>query len=282
MNDQKSIIDLAKEATRPPETTQAPSSEPARKVNPKNDPHGASIDAALKDLLSNVESKKGWISVNLPSNGFAGYPKTVEVRAFTFEDEKVLRNVKNIKDGEAVISNLISRCVKGVNVQDITVFDKTFLLFKLRELSYGDTYTIEGNCGSCSEKNELVVTLSELGVIYTEQELEKNITLPDSQVVVKMRPVLCKDETLFKKASDIMDNLWRFVVSVGGHTERMIIQKFITQTTAKDISVIRESIMDEKSGLDMKVRFLCNSCGSEEDTLLPLNDHFFSVSSPQD
>ena len=99
---------------------------------------------------------------------------------------------------------------------------------------------------------------------------------------MEMRPVMCKDEDLFKKASDIMDNLWRFVVSVGGHTERMIIQKFITQTTAKDISVIRESIMDEKSGLDMNVRFLCNSCGSEEKTTLPLNDHFFSVSSPQD
>ena len=58
MNDHKSIIDLAKEATRPPEPTQTTSSESASVPDPKSDPHGASIDAALKELLANVEVKK--------------------------------------------------------------------------------------------------------------------------------------------------------------------------------------------------------------------------------
>ena len=282
MNDQKSIIDLAKEATRPPESTQATSSEPARIVNPKEDPKGASIDATLKSLLSNVEGKKGWIPLDLPSKGFAGYPETISIRPFNFEDEKLLRSIQNVSKGDVVINNLISRCVQGVDSQDLTIFDKTYVLFKLREISYGNEYIIQGQCGACGEENELSVNLSDIPIKYATEGLVRDITLPDSQVVAKIRPVLSKDEVLFKKASDIMDNLWKFVVSINGHTERMIIQKFITQTTGKDVTVIREAVMEEKAGMDMKVRFECNSCASEERTVLPLNESFFSVSSPQE
>ena len=282
MNDHKSIIDLAKEATRPPETPQDTSPEPTRRVNPKSDPHGASIDAALKSLLSKVEDKKGWVPLNLPSKGFAGYQDTINIRAFLFEDEKILRSIQNISGGDKIINSLISRCTEGVEVEDLCIFDKTYILFKLREISYGDEYTIEGQCSECLEANELTVNISELVVNYATDELVKEVTLPDSQVIATIRPVLSKDEVLFKKASDIMDNLWRFVVSIGGHTERMIVQKFITQTTAKDITVIRETLLDEKAGLDMRIRFECNSCGSEEKMALPLNDNFFAVSSQQE
>ncbi len=162
MNNKKSIIDLAKEATRPPSgeiPTPSNAEAPPAPVNPKQDPQGASIDAALKSLLSNVEDKKAWLPLTLPSMGFAGYSKEIRIRAFTFEDEKILRGIQNANQGDKVITQLISRCVEGVDVADLTIFDKTFLLFKLREISYGDEYNIEGECGGCGTPNELLVTL---------------------------------------------------------------------------------------------------------------------------
>mgnify|MGYP003116322626 FL=1 len=275
--EKKSIIDLAMAGQRNVEA------EPEKPKPPQA--NSSQEDTSLKDtlagLLAKVEEKTGWISVDLPTAGvFTNGVASVEVRPFTFEDEKVLRSIKKVSDGTKVINTLIDRCTKNLDFNELSLVDKNFILFKLRELSYGSEYTIEAECQDCGEPNELTVELDKLPVNYADISAAKsnNVILPDSEVEVEYMIPTASDEKYLNNQEHLMDNIWRFVKSVGGHSERVIIQGFISRTTGKDVTVLRKSIFNTDYGLQTKVNFLCRACGSDSAIELPINESFFDVS----
>lgn len=279
MTENKSIIDLATQGGNYPEPSQE--APPKPKASPANSSEeDTSLKDALASLLVKVEEKTAWISVDLPTAGvFTNGVASVEVRPFTFEDEKILRSIKKVTDGGKIINTLITRCTKDLDFDELSLVDKNFILFKLRELSYGSEYKIEAGCGDCGASNELTVELDKLPVIYADLESRKDTTLilPDSEVEIKYIMPTASDEKFLNNTDHLMDNLWRFVSSAGGHTERMVIQGFISKTTGKDITVLRNTIFNNKYGLQTKVSFICNSCGDDSTIDLPINEGFFDV-----
>jgi len=285
MSENKSIIDLAQEAGNAPNMPQeAPIQEsaPRTQAPPANSSQeDTSMRDTLASLLSKVEEKTAWISVDLPTAGvFTNGIASVEVRPFTFEDEKILRSIKKASDGGRIINTLISRCTKDLDFNELSLVDKNFILFKLRELSYGSDYKIEAECGACGASNELTVELDKLPVTYAslDSRNDTKLILPDSEVEIDYIMPTANDEKFINNTDHLMDNLWRFVRSIGGHTERMIIQGFISKTTGKDVTVLRNAIFNNDYGLQTKVNFLCNSCGSDSVIDLPINESFFDVS----
>jgi len=285
MSENKSIIDLAQEAGNAPKTQQEASvqeSAPRTQAPPANSSQeDTSMRDTLASLLSKVEEKTAWISVDLPTAGvFTNGIASVEVRPFTFEDEKILRSIKKASDGGRIINTLISRCTKDLDFNELSLVDKNFILFKLRELSYGSDYKIEAECGGCGTSNELTVELDKLPVTYAslDSRNDTKLMLPDSEVEIDYIMPTANDEKFINNTEHLMDNLWRFVRSIGGHTERMIIQGFISKTTGKDVTVLRNAIFNNSYGLQTKVNFVCNSCGSDSVIDLPINESFFDVS----
>ncbi len=282
MSENKSIIDLAREAGNAPEAPMNPRSEqpvPQQQVNTQQE--DTSLKDTLASLLEKVEQKIAWMSIDLPTAGvFTNGIGSVEIRPFTFEDEKILRSIKNATDGANVINTLITRCTKNLNFHELALADKNYILFKLRELSYGSTYDIEAECNSCGTGNKLTVELDKLPVNYAtvEDSRTTKITLPDSEVEVEYTIPVATDEKFLQNADGIMDNLWRFVKSIGGHKERMIIQGFISKTTAKDVTVLRNSIFNTNFGLQTRVNFICSECSADSVIELPINEGFFDVS----
>jgi len=285
MSENKSIIDLAQEAGNAPKAQQeAPVQEsaPRTQAPPANSSQeDTSMRDTLASLLSKVEEKTAWVSVDLPTAGvFTNGIASVEVRPFTFEDEKILRSIKKASDGSKIINTLINRCTKDLDFNELSLVDKNFILFKLRELSYGSDYKIEAECVPCGTSNELTVELDKLPVTYASLDSRNNtkLMLPDSEVEIDYIMPTANDEKFINNTDHLMDNLWRFVRSVGGHTERMIIQGFISKTTGKDVTVLRNAIFNNDYGLQTKVNFVCNSCGSDSVIDLPINESFFDVS----
>ena len=280
MSENKSIIDLAREAGEAP--TPVNPQEVKQTQSPK--PNSSTEDTSLRDtlalLLAKVEEKTAWITVDLPTAGvFTNGVGSIEVRPFTFEDEKILRSIKKVTDGSNVINTLIQRCTKDLDFNNISLVDKNFILFKLREISYGNDYGIEVDCNSCGETNELTVELDKLPIKYADITSSKStsIVLPDSEVTIEYTYPTASDEKFLNNPGHLMDNIWRFVKSINGHSERMIIQGFITKTSGKDITVLRKAIFDNEFGLQTKVNFLCNSCGDDSVIELPINESFFDV-----
>tara|TARA_R100000458_G_C8197599_1_gene189156 strand:- start:26 stop:850 length:825 start_codon:yes stop_codon:yes gene_type:complete len=274
MNENRSIIDIAQAAKK--EQQGVPEAQTSR-VQTDN-----SQADALKELLKKVDSKIAWVDLELPSRGLLsdGDNVTVQIRPFTFEDEKILRTVKNANQAADVIKVLIQRAVKGLNYDKLTLADKTYLIFKLREISYGNEYDIELECPKCQAKNGLRVELNKLPIKYLEQEEVSNnkVTLPDSEVEVEFRYPMADDDSNMTDMGNLMDGLWKFVKSVGGHDSRMVIQQFISRTTGKDVLTLQNRIFGIDYGLQTKVNFICNSCQNDSALELPLNESFFNVS----
>ena len=292
MNDEKSIVDLVRESQAgggQPAPQQQPSLdadagavERKAQMMSENIPVDKNVEEALEALLANVKTKMAWMEVELPSNGLL-YPdgkKTIQIRPFTFEDEKILRTVRNANQVADIIKVLLNRAVKNLDYDKLTLADKTFLIFKLREISYGNDYAIDLECPKCTAKNSLNVELSRLPVKYLDRDsLEATkVTLPDSEVEVEFRYPMADDDANMTDVGAIMDGLWKFVKSVGGHDSRMIIQQFISKTTGKDVLTLQNKIFGTDYGLQTKVNFICNSCGADSALELPLNESFFSVS----
>ena len=290
MSENKSIIDLATasmggEAPKPnaaapnlsggvPENfkpSQHRGTAPSDEADPKN---------ILAELLKNVQDKIAWVDLELPSRGFTnGGVGTVQIRPFTFEDEKILRGITKVSEGSAVVSKLISRCLKGIDYADLLIVDKNYILYKLRAMSYGEDYKIQATCPECAYESHLTVGLNDLPVKYAEslEDLQRKFTLPDSEVEVVLHTLTTKDENLIEKTSQITDNLWRFIKTINGHSGRSVTQGFVAGTTAKDISVIRNSIFNDDLGMQTLVNFVCRECDNHSALDLPINESFFDA-----
>ncbi len=279
MNEEKSIIDLARESQERP--TAQPASSPAPEMNSgnmSNVPEDPRMKKALDGLLENVREKLQYVDVKLPSNGvlYEG-ASHVSIRPLTFNDERGLRNIKDDSNADIVISNILGACMKGVPVEELTPPDRIYLLFKLREFSYGDDYKLEQNCGECRVKNALTLKISTLDVNYLESDYTTFI-LPDSQKEVSIKVPKATQIAHFDTLETIMKNLHVFVNRVSEVNDPIIIQEFIRQTTVKDVDVLRNKIFVPTYGMEDKLIFNCKKCGAMNKASVALNEYFFTAS----
>ena len=150
---------------------------------------------------------------------------------------------------------------------------------KLREISYGDDYNTLLLCQECKAENPTTVKLSELNVNPVPDDFEDPITfvLPIAQKEIKVRQPRVKDEKLFLDTEQALDQLWRFVTEIEGHTDKSIISAVMDKLPLKDVRTILNAIKSEY-GVDTKVKFACKDCGGVSIVDLPIDANFFDVS----
>jgi len=233
------------------------------------------IDNILKNMPATDE-----VEMVLPSkNRFYSLidpAKPITIRAMTFEDEKAMMSKKNINTD--VLNLLLTRCVSNINISNLLQMDKLFIIMKLRELSYGDEYKANINCESCKKDNIVSFTLSEMPVVYLEEDAVDpcEVDLPVLKTTMKIRRPRVSDEGYFNNADSAIDNLWRFVEEVGGYNSKRIISKILANIPLKDAHVILEALNTTKYGVDTKVRFLCDYCAHNVVMELPITSDFFT------
>jgi hypothetical protein len=305
---QKSLIELAKEhleaegadPAQGVSVPDAPSTSAGERVeipagdlkfnNPKGeksapvvkDAFDGTINDAVNDLLKNVGGGEEWVALELPSRGksYRDHDGTVTIKAFTYREEKKLRSIKKVNQANNIIKSLFGDCVQGLDYDSMTLEDKNFILFKLREISYGDKYIISAECPDCNAENQLNLLISEIPVEYAGDDFVEpmEITLPDSQQPVKFIKPRAKDEKYLEDMVTLTENLWRFALSIGDHADKKILRQFFEKTTVRDIAFFRESVGESHYGFTKKVSFDCASCGETTETFVPFNESFFSVS----
>ena len=108
------------------------------------------IDIAKQRYESKQRGKLPTIIVSLASAGKI-YPETsplrsgqIEMRYMTAYDEDILTNTSYIKNG-VVFDKLLESIIvtEGINVHEISTFDKNGLIVYARILSYGSEYPIQ-------------------------------------------------------------------------------------------------------------------------------------------
>jgi len=244
--------------------------------NPKSD---AAKQKIIDDLLKEVPTDTT-ISVDLPSEcrvyTLEDEDMPVTVRPMTFEDEKAIVGAKKNDDP---VNLVLQRCVTNVKVMDLLPMDKLYLIMKLREISYGDDYNTLLLCQECKAENPTTVKLSDLNINPVPDDFEDPITLvlPIAKKEIKVRQPRVKDEKFFLDTEQALDQLWRFVTEIEGHTDKSIISAVMDKLPLKDVKTILNSIKSEY-GVDTKIKFACKDCGGVSVVDLPIDANFFDVS----
>jgi len=234
-------------------------------------------EAVLEKLLENIPNETEQI-VTLPSeNRFYNGVAHVSIKPMTFEHEKNV--VINLKKDIDPINTLLADCVKGINVSDLLIFDKVYLLMKLRQISYGDEYKFKIECPKCSKESDVAMSLNDIIVNKLPEDLTdpREIKLPISKKKITIRFPRVKDEVYLSNIETAGDNYYRFVDSVEGITDLLVINKFIKKLPLRDMKVLINEMNRPDLGLDPRFLLECNSCGKDSELTIPINANFFSV-----
>lgn len=241
-----------------------------------NIPEGKQFN--LDDIFSNLPTETEAV-VKVPSKSKFYNGAYIKIRPMTFEDEKAM--ILSKKNKTDAINTLLARCIEGINVHDLLIVDKLYLILKLREISYGDTYSATVSCSKCQTDNRLNFTLSDLPVTELDDSINEltEVELPVTKVKVVVRIPTVADEKYLISDTGLFDNIWRFVVSIQGSEDPVLISKFLSDSRVplRDMHALINLISLKDYGVQTTVRFDCDKCSQPNIIGLPIGPDFFTV-----
>lgn len=244
-------------------------------VGGSGDPREDALNALFSD------SSEDTITITeLPSKGkfYPGF-QGVEVKPLTFLDEQKILNAKDTKTD--IVSKLLEKSVEGVNVDELLSMDKMYLLMKVREVSYGDSYDFNITCPACSSEIKTSLSLSDhLNMTQVPDDLEdpREIELPRLKVKAEVRFPRSREEVFLSDSEEVYKNMYRFVVSINGNNDPVFISKALKRMHIQDIKKIISEINKGEYGINPRFIFECPECSHTETMAVPLDVSFFSVS----
>jgi len=234
----------------------------------------------IEELLKSAPPSTA-VEVELPSEcrvyKLEDQDAPVTIRPMTFEDEKSL--VSAAKSNQDPVNLILQKCVSNVKVQDLLPMDKLYLILKLREISYGDEYKTLLICSHCKSENPSTIKLSELNVNPVPDDFcdPIEVDLPDIKKKAKIRLPRVRDEKVLEDSGAVLEQLWRFVQELGGHTDKSIIAGVVNRLPIRDVRTIINAIKSDY-GVETKIKFVCKDCGGVSIVDLPIDRNFFNVS----
>ena len=259
--------------------TEQETKTPVAPSKPQEQINKLSEQQIIDDILAGAPSTAE-IAIEVPSmNKFYTLQdpaKPISLRPMTFDDERAMMSNKNVNID--VLNVLLSRCISNIEVGSLLQMDKLYLIMKLREISYGEEYNANINCTGCKRDNEITFNLSQLPVNFVNEDLTNpmSVFLPTLKKTLKVKLPRVSDESYFSNTDQAIQNLWRFVEEIDGHTEKSVISKVIPQLPLKDAHALFSAMSSSEYGVDTKVRFVCNFCNNNEVMELPISADFFT------
>ena len=118
----------------------------------------------------------------LPSKG-KFYPGDLYIKKLSTIDIKNLSTLtSDTIDG--VVNGIIARCVQGINVNDILVGDKFWLIFYLRNLTYNDyPYSVKYHCEECGKMGIFKMQQKDLIVTYISDDFNTNYKMDNGDEI---------------------------------------------------------------------------------------------------
>jgi hypothetical protein len=208
--------------------------------------------------------------ITLPSG------QLVRVKPINFEVEKQM--VSRQDAPEDTTDFILSKCVQGADLDSLLAIDATYILFKIREISYGPEYKFTLGCPACGSEQHFSVNVDKLPVERLEdlEPVTKSLPILGKDIVV--RRATRADKQWLEDGEVLLDSLWRFVVSIDGQDRKDVISRVIPKLAAGDVDTIVAIATAKDYGLQTSIRIRCNDCGHDGPIELPLTQGFFSVS----
>lgn len=239
------------------------------------------------------------IDVPIYSTKLISSGKTVKYRAFTVKEEKLFLMANESEDVDAVvdaIKQVLNNCIvtKGINVEELPLFDIEYLFLKLRAVSVGEVVNLRYKCNNILPKledeeekkcNHIVEIDLNLNEVTSETvKLEKTIPITETMGISMKYPTfdLLKDfdanqevDSIIKMTVKCIDFIYdKDNVYYSKDAKEQELVDFVESMQSKDLEKIKEffsSMPKLKKNLDFK----CGKCGYEEKIELEGIQSFF-------
>jgi len=228
--------------------------------------------------------------VKLPSEGkfYKNKKKSVKVGYLTAADENIIMAAK----AEEMIMSLLRAKIYEPDLRpdDMLNGDIEAILIFLRNTSFGSEYKIQVTDPVTGKKFPSEIQLDELDIQKVQQEPDEDgcfsVTLPKSQVNVKIRPLTYKELVEINKMVDtyptgrvapkVTWKLQKQIVSVNGDTTPQQIAKFIEGLPIMDSKFIKRFLDENEPRLDLRRSVIAPS-GEKVDVEITFGAEFFRV-----
>ena len=219
----------------------------------------------------------------LPSKGMiydSPINPEVTLRSMTTMDE--LKRLSPNENEFQVLANLIEDCIVGnlgMRVYDLCIGDFTFLLHKLRIVSYGAEYKMLVECPKCHSLEEQIFDLETLETIEYKKGLEDllKISLPMSKIDISLKfttprmidTIARKRKEYLKKNPEAIDpqfllNIEELIDEVDGKKLSFPeLENFVQNLPIKDANFIIQKAEEFNRAIGLDTTFIneCKVCG---------------------
>lgn len=245
----------------------------------ENSENSSAQSSKKQELLFSILGERleqKYVTVRLPSNGVF-YEKEVEIRPYTFEDERQALDLK-VKTSD-FMNVLFDRCIEGISVKDMVPIDRNYLIFKIKQITSGLEVALDVVCNECEQKHNLNVDLSRLETVDLPEDFEIpiRVMLPEIQKEAVVVPMKVSDEKMAFSFDQLGKNIWKFVQSIHGVDDPSIIREVIDKLPIKDVHEMMKYITLSDFGISPQVNILCDSCGSESSKEIPIDANFLGM-----
>lgn len=213
----------------------------------------------------------------------------ITVRPMSVAEEELMSNQTYIKNGSMFRRVFDSVITNDFEAKKLIAYDSLYLMYALRNVSYGDDYTIELKCPECDKTFTHTFNISEVPFDEIEDDVEEKrvIKLPVSKYTVSMRiSRLQDDEELerMKKANpEVSETILGYIIKtdeIFDDNDEPLDPKdwedFFTALPVKDRTQISKAFA--KDGKAPTIRVVCPKCGTEEEYGIPFQSDFFRSS----
>lgn len=218
----------------------------------------------------------------------------IKVRAMTMVEEEILATSKFLKSGSATRMVIANCLVSDIDAKDILIFDANFILFRLRQLTYGDEYTFKIKCDNtlCNKEFEHTVNITSLSFEELPKDFVEPIVtkLPNSKYTVhSILPRLVHSEELYlknlkrKKSTDdsdtrFLDNAVSGTIAIfdpkGKEVPVSDWEEFYKALTGGDTATLRKNTTFS-TGVDKLDGVVCPYCETDYSGSIPVGPDFF-------
>lgn len=239
------------------------------------------------------------IDVPVYSTKLISTGKTVKYRAFTVKEEKLFLMANESEEVDTVIDTIkqvLNNCImtKGINVEELPLFDIEYLFLKLRAVSVGEVVNLRYKCNNILPKlddeeekkcNHIVEIDLNLNEITPESvKIDKTIQITDAMGVTMKYPTfdLLKEfdanqevDSIIKMTVKCIDFIYdkdNVYYAKDAKEEELI--DFVESMQTKDLEKLKD-FFSSMPKLKKQLDFNCVKCGYQEKIELEGIQNFF-------
>lgn len=230
----------------------------------------------------------------VPSAGLFGGPTEVTLRPMTTKEEKIIYTSRDM----SFIEKIVKSCIvepKNVDIDLLHPNDITYLLYMIRELTFGPNYKQKMQCPYCGLRQDIEIDITEMTyeILDLESLDEKlNVKLPVCGDTVQLKLLSQGD---FNHIDEYIKRLvrqnkledpegykyvYRFakmIKTINGEEREDIkeVISYVDNLNMRDFGAIKEVLQDIPIGINTLNIRKCRNCGEEVEVFGAAVPEFF-------